>query len=215
MIARHVTSSIGIPRLVRFPPPGLISSRLRCICFRSKSPGCSASNGRVENSKLGRLPAFSAWVPCEHMLQNNSLVTDIGIQQPGISSQSILVVHGISATCKSTIVRAVLNALEVPYAIVRSAECITGRHLLTKILWATLEALGRKDEWEKFGKGRCEHVSTLAVLLGECLASTAEKFVLVLDGIDTQREAPQTLLSAVARLGEVVSSVPTLYVPGY
>lgn len=119
-----------------------------------------------------------------------------------------MVVHGISATCKSTIVRAVLSSLQVPHGIVRSAECITGRHLLTKILWATLEALGKKDDWEKFGKGRCEHVSTLAVLLGECLASNVgkgEKFVLVLDGIDQQREAPQTLLSAVARLGEVVS----------
>lgn len=120
-----------------------------------------------------------------------------------------MVVHGISATCKSTIVRAVLSALDVPHAIVRSTECITGRHLLTKILWATLEALGLKDEWEKFGKGRCEHVSTLAVLLAECLASDAgrkkDKFVLVLDGIDKQREAPQTLLSALARLGELVS----------
>lgn len=123
--------------------------------------------------------------------------------------------HGISATCKTTIVRNVLAALEVPHAIVRSPECITGRHLLTKILWATLEALGKRDEWEKYGKGRCEHVSSLAVLLGECLASLSDsssssssndkgKFVLVLDGIDKQREAPHTLLSALARLGEVV-----------
>ncbi|KAF7587670.1 hypothetical protein BBP40_006881 [Aspergillus hancockii] len=31
-----------------------------------------------------------------------------------------------------------------------------------------------------------------------------EKFVLVLDGIDKQREAPQTLLAALARLGEII-----------
>ena len=68
-----------------------------------------------------------------------------------------------------------------------------------------------KDDWERLGKGRCEHVSSLAVLLGECLASKTrdnsgcEKLVLVLDGIDKQREAPHTLLSALARLGEVVS----------
>lgn len=52
------------------------------------------------------------------------------------------------------------------------------------------------------------------MLLGECLASLSDsnsnssndkgKFVLVLDGIDKQREAPHTLLSALARLGEVV-----------
>jgi hypothetical protein len=131
------------------------------------------------------------------------------ILQPHLPSPPTLVVHGISATCKSTIIRGVLSTLEVPHAVVRSSECITGRHLLTKILWNTLEALGQKDEWEKFGKGRCEHVSTLAVLLEECLATrTPEKrgkFVLVLDEIDRQREAPHTLLSALARLGEIVS----------
>lgn len=117
-----------------------------------------------------------------------------------------------------------LSNLKVPHAIVRSTECITGRHLLTKILWATLEALGQKDEWERFGKGRCEHVSSLVVLLEECLVAASRgeadagvgvdaegkngKFVLVLDEIDKQREAPPTLLSALARLGEIVSCPP-------
>lgn len=109
-----------------------------------------------------------------------------------------------------------LSSLNTRHAIVRSTECITGRHLLTKILWGTLEALGKKEEWERFGRGRCEHVSTLVVLLGECLGSLPTdgnedgkgKFVLVLDGIDKQREAPPTLLSALARLGDVVSLHP-------
>ncbi|OQD97046.1 hypothetical protein PENSOL_c013G02218 [Penicillium solitum] len=130
---------------------------------------------------------------------------------PDVPSPSTLVVHGISATCKSTILRAVLATLEVPHAIVRSSECITGRHLLTKIIWNTLEALGKKEEWEKSGKGRCEHVSGLAVLLEECLAArpveNQGKFVLVLDEIDRQREAPHTLLSALARLGEIIPSL--------
>lgn len=76
---------------------------------------------------------------------------------------------------------------------------------MTKILWSALEALDLKGDWEKFGKGRCEHVSTLAVLLGQCLAERpGKKFVLVLDGIDKQREAPYTLLPALGRLGEMV-----------
>jgi origin recognition complex subunit 5 len=82
--------------------------------------------------------------------------------------------------------------------------------LLTKILLETLQALGLEAEWERFGKGKCEHVSTLTVLLADALAarsgSGVEKFVLVLDGVDKQREAPQMLLAALARLGEVVSS---------
>ncbi|KAF7173521.1 hypothetical protein CNMCM5623_005753 [Aspergillus felis] len=157
--------------------------------------------------RADNLRSISQRWPCREV-QTRQLACLLG---SGISSPSTVVVHGISATCKSTIVRAVLSALAVPHAIVRSTECITGRHLLTKILWATLEALGLKDEWEKFGKGRCEHVSMLAVLLSECLASNAgnktEKFVLVLDEIDRQREAPQTLLAALARLGEVIPSL--------
>ncbi|KAL4872731.1 hypothetical protein BDV12DRAFT_182759 [Aspergillus spectabilis] len=149
--------------------------------------------------------------------ENSSGIYSAAVQQPngnlGAQNQipSTIVVHGISATGKSTIVSNVLAALEVPHAIVRSPECITGRHFMTKILWATLEALGRRNEWEKFGKGRCEHVSSLAVLLGECLASSpgkeVEKFALVLDGIDNQREAPPTLLPALARLGEMIPSL--------
>ncbi|OJK01125.1 hypothetical protein ASPACDRAFT_59914 [Aspergillus aculeatus ATCC 16872] len=156
--------------------------------------------------------------PCRE-LQSRQLASLLGAK---VSSPSTIVVHGISATCKTTIVRNVLAALDVPHALVRSPECITGRHLLTKTLWATLEALGKRDEWEKYGKGRCEHVSTLAVLLNECLASAfvssqqeqqpltrnnRNKFVLVLDGIDKQREASPTLLSALARLGEVIPSL--------
>jgi hypothetical protein len=73
-----------------------------------------------------------------------------------------------------------------------------------------------QDEWEKFGKGRCEQVSTLLILLGDIFAAARssdkvegrvgeDKFVLVLDGIDRQREASQMLLAALARLGEMVS----------
>ncbi|KAL4780839.1 hypothetical protein BJX76DRAFT_350662 [Aspergillus varians] len=154
--------------------------------------------------------------------ENSSGIYSAAVQQPhgnlGAQNQfpSTIVVHGISATCKSTIVTNVLALLEVPHAIIRSPECITGRHLLTKILWGILNALGRKDEWERFGKGRCEHVSSLAVLLGECLASnagkTVGKFVLVLDRIDKQREAPPTLLSALARLGEMIPSLSVVLI---
>ncbi|KAL4967996.1 uncharacterized protein BDV14DRAFT_188116 [Aspergillus stella-maris] len=149
--------------------------------------------------------------------ENSSGIYSASVQSNGIyASPSTVVVHGISATCKSTIVTNVLALLEVPHAIVRSPECITGRHLLTKILWAVLNSLGRKEEWEKFGKGRCEHVSSLAVLLGECLSSNpgkpVDKFVLVLDGIDKQREAPPTLLSALAKLGEVIPSLSVVLI---
>jgi origin recognition complex subunit 5 len=86
----------------------------------------------------------------------------------------------------------------------------------------TLRALGLEDEWERFGKGKCEHVSTLVVLLSDILSSTDKvegnsgnkekrKFILVLDGIDKQREASQMLLAALARLGEAVRFLPLLF----
>ncbi|KAJ6141327.1 Origin recognition complex subunit 5 [Penicillium chermesinum] len=152
--------------------------------------------------------ALSEW-PHRHV-QSRQLAS---LLHPTVPSPPTLVVHGISATCKSTILNGVLSTLRLPHAVVRSTECITGRHLLTKVLWNTLDALGQKDEWEKFGKGRCEHISSLAVLLEECLAARPiekrGKFVLVLDEIDRQREAAPTLLSALARLGEII---PTLCV---
>ena len=51
--------------------------------------------------------------------------------------------------------------------------------------------------------GRCESLSSLAMTLQRLLEHT-QKFVLVFDGIDKQREAPSTLLPALARLGDIV-----------
>ena len=64
---------------------------------------------------------------------------------------------------------------------------------------------------------RCENLAQLAVEIGRLLDDsnhkggashdTKDKFVLVLDGIDRQRDAPPTLLPALARMGEVVSDL--------
>jgi origin recognition complex subunit 5 len=50
---------------------------------------------------------------------------------------------------------------------------------------------------------RCENISALVVHLQRLLQGK-RKFILLFDGIDRQREAPQTLLPAIARLGEIV-----------
>ncbi|GAM40592.1 hypothetical protein TCE0_039f13059 [Talaromyces pinophilus] len=142
---------------------------------------------------------------------------------PHIPSPSTIVLHGISATCKSTLISAVLDALPARHAIIRCVECITSRHLLQKILLETLHSFGMQDEWEKFGKGRCEHVSTLLILLGDIFAAArnnkkmegevgGDEFVLVLDGIDRQREASQMLLAALARLGEMIPSLTVVLI---
>lgn len=53
---------------------------------------------------------------------------------------------------------------------------------------------------------RCETLAQLAVLMGEVLGGYKGRFVLVLDGIDRQRDGPPTLLPALARLSEMVST---------
>lgn len=87
----------------------------------------------------------------------------------------------------------------IKYAIVRSKECITGRHLLERTVCAVADAV------EKQSPGRCENLAQLAVLLGKLLEGSRGRFVLVFDGVDKQRDAPPTLVPALARLGEVVS----------
>lgn len=136
-----------------------------------------------------------------------------------------LVVHGLEATGKSAITKALLEELSNPsangttnstkhienlrFAIVKSAECISGRHLLEQ----TVGAVAKSVEWND-NVGRCENLAQLAVELERLVGSwtgsggegEARKFVLVFDGIDRQRDAPPTLLQALGRLGEVVRS---------
>ena len=66
-------------------------------------------------------------------------------------------------------------------------------------------------EWQG-SVGRCENLAQLVVELGRVLenwtmvgGNEKQRLALVFDGIDNQRDAPPTLLPALARLGEVVS----------
>ncbi|KAI9800412.1 MAG: hypothetical protein M1833_003298 [Piccolia ochrophora] len=73
--------------------------------------------------------------------------------------------------------------------------------------------------------GRCENLAALATHLERLLlprprgTSTTtppppppRKFILVFDGVDRQREAPPTLLPALARLGEMIPPLTTLLI---
>ncbi|KAJ6440822.1 acid protease [Purpureocillium lavendulum] len=100
------------------------------------------------------------------------------------------------------------------YAVVNAAQCITGRHLFERIVGAVADALrldGQSEEerrrWDQ-QRRRCESLAQLAVALGTLLKDPTRdprwRFVLVLDAIDRQRDAPPTLLPALARLSELV-----------
>lgn len=101
--------------------------------------------------------------------------------------------------------KAVLKALKTPHAIIESQECITGRQLLERSFAASVEALSKLSnaEIDISDYGRCENLSALQVNL-ERLLEKQKRFTLVFDGIDQQREAPSTLIPALARFGETV-----------
>lgn len=104
--------------------------------------------------------------------------------------------------------KAVLKALKTPHAIIESRECVTGRQLLERIFAASVETLSKlsKAETDLSDYGPCENLSALQVNL-ERLLDDQKRFTLVFDGIDQQREAPSTLISALARFGETVRAL--------
>lgn len=97
-------------------------------------------------------------------------------------------------------------------AFVKASQCITGRHLFERIVAAVAARVHQGHEHEHVGR-RCETLAQLAVALTALLAGPARdarsRFVLVLDAIDRQRDAPPTLLPALARMSEIVRG-PTL-----
>jgi hypothetical protein len=141
---------------------------------------------------------------CYPIAKIESILT---INQQHLPSPPLLVAHGLTATGKSSIIQAYLKRSGLPFAIVQSRECITGRHLLERIVAACLDALDTYDRGriDRRPFARTENLSALAVNL-QRLFEGRGKFVLVLDGVDRQREAPPTLLAALARFGELVST---------
>jgi origin recognition complex subunit 5 len=131
-----------------------------------------------------------------------------------------LVIYGAEATGKSVITACLLSRLshqtaedeagcDLRYAIVNSAECITARHLYETVVGKVADAL----MWHA-APSRCETVSQLVVELSKVLKDAPRpqgfRFVLVFDAVDRQRDAPHTLLPALARLSEIVRGLLSL-----
>ncbi|OTA91050.1 hypothetical protein M434DRAFT_76935 [Hypoxylon sp. CO27-5] len=135
-----------------------------------------------------------------------------------------LIIHGTEATGKSAVTARLLQALSssaisdseslLNYAIVKSAECVTARHLFERTVGSVGDALHGE---ERGAVGRCETLAALTVELTKMLKydqrhDTDWRFVLVFDGIDRQRDAPPTLLPALARLSEIIPNLTTIFI---
>lgn len=115
--------------------------------------------------------------------------------------------HGTESTGKTLVTSSLLTATGTLAANVRSRECITTRHLLERAIVAVSLALGNRSNMQPpslLSEGKCENINAFVMQL-QHLLKDEPKFVLVIDGIDRQREASPSLIPAIARLGEMVS----------
>ncbi|ODA77475.1 hypothetical protein RJ55_07104 [Drechmeria coniospora] len=146
-----------------------------------------------------------------------------------------LVLHGAEATGKSSITSQLLARLAThlsadddddsgskqggsrfKYAIVNAAQCISGRHLFERIVGAVADSLALPPDTRL---RRCETLAQLAVALAAMLkgepamkSDLGRRFVLALDSIDKQRDAPPTLLPALARLSELIPCLTCIFI---
>ncbi|KAI3398151.1 hypothetical protein diail_9773 [Diaporthe ilicicola] len=157
--------------------------------------------------------------PCRDQ-QSRALAT---LLSPDVAPCRNCIVYGTEATGKSAVVTALLHQLgeaqptghaDPPvfqYAVVNSVECVTGRHLFETTLRKVASALGFDDS-----ATRCESLAQLNFELSKMLKhgtqTEGRHFVLVFDAIDRQREAPPTLLPALARLSEIIPTLATVFI---
>jgi origin recognition complex subunit 5 len=132
--------------------------------------------------------------------------------QAHLPSPPFLNIHGLTATGKSSILRSYFHLSRIPHTIINVRECITARHLLERIVAASLDTLDEfYDEMiDRRPYARTENLSALCVNMAKLLEGRG-KLVVVLDAMDKLREGGGTLIAALGRLGETVRVWHTIH----
>ena len=147
-------------------------------------------------------------IPCRE-IQIRQLATIFC--QPSFVSPSTTIVYGVESTGKSLTVSSVLESCcNIRHALVHSADWMDTGELLEAIIVGVTNI-----SIENGLKASMDPVKIHERIRWDDLTSFYNKIrlllegkghtILVLDGIDRQREAWQTLLPAMSRLGEIVS----------
>jgi origin recognition complex subunit 5 len=124
------------------------------------------------------------------------------------------ILYGLDGTNKLDLITSVLTSRKLPNAIVKCRECLSQRHLLSKIFTSCARALDRAEAVELYE--RVENINGLLVNLERlCRNVKGRSVVLVLDAVDELRGAGGTLLAALARLGDLVRDSLAIILHGY
>ncbi|KAL1796037.1 hypothetical protein ACET3X_006261 [Alternaria dauci] len=125
-----------------------------------------------------------------------------------LPSPPFLNIHGLTATGKSSVLRSFFHLSRIQHTVINVRECITTRHLLERIVTASLDALDvfNDEKIDRRPYARTENLSALCVNMEKVLEGR-DKFVLVLDAVDKLREGGGTLIAALARLGEMIPNL--------
>ncbi|OAP64759.1 hypothetical protein AYL99_00731 [Fonsecaea erecta] len=118
-------------------------------------------------------------------------------------SPSVLVAYGLESTSKTTAIVEVLRCREISHGIIKSRECLSQRHLLSKMFAVCVGALGQESQTEHF-----DRTDSINALLGNLRKLServrGKKFVAVVEDADALKQPGPTLLPALARLGDLV-----------
>ena len=139
---------------------------------------------------------------------------------------------GLDQSSKLQVITSCLAVRNFRSAIIKVRDCLSQRHLLSKIFAACVDALARQDEVDRgtdndgvdvqqlIEEGRYDRVDGINALVNNLrrlfeldarksgMEAPRTKLVLILDGIDRLRGASTTLLPALARLGDLVRYFP-------
>ena len=139
-------------------------------------------------------------------------------------SPPLLVVSGLDQLNKTHVLTTCLASRNLSFALVKVRDCLSQRHLLSKIFAACVSALAGSqqidDPEDRFqqliDEGRYDRVDSTNALVHNLQKlldvqpqqskeeKTSSRLILILDGIDMLRGGSLNLLPALARLGDTV-----------
>jgi hypothetical protein len=112
--------------------------------------------------------------------------------------------YGLRSSGKTETTEAVLAARKLPYVAIKCKQCLSQRHLLGKIFAACAQSVGQEDDLAQYD--RVDSLNALGVNLQQLFEGREERMILVLDTVEDVKGASATLLPALARLGDMVST---------